>query len=91
MSKNKCSLIRYIAIDKCLSRGRHTLQEIKEEVDKAMIDVYGHSASLRTVRQDIYEMKDRMLFDAPIEIKRLDNNFYYYYTVPGYCIFTKNK
>lgn len=92
MSKNRLAIARYIAIDKCMSSGRkYTIDEIKEQVDKVIIDLVGHPVSIYTVRKDIYDMRDRMLFDAPIKkIRQEDNKVYYSYTYPGYSIFTKN-
>lgn len=92
MSKNKLAIARYIAIDKCLSRGSGcTIREIKAEVDKVIIDLIGHPISIYTLRNDLTDMRDRMLFDAPIKMVRMeDNQVYYKYTHPGWSIFSKN-
>ena len=92
MPKNKSAVIRYIAIDKCLSRGPSTIEDLKKACDDVIIDIYGHSISIYSVRNDIADMRDRMMFDAPIRMKRYeDNSVYYFYEIPGYSVFTKNS
>ena len=92
MPKNKSAVIRYIAIDRCLSRGPSTINEIKEACDEVIKDIYGHPISIYSVRNDIANMRDRMMFDAPIKMRRNeDNSVSYFYEIPGYSIFTKNN
>ena len=92
MPKNKSAVIRYIAIDKSLSRGPSTINEIKEACDEVIKDIYGHPISIYSVRNDIANMRDRMMFDAPIRMRRNeDNSVSYFYEIPGYSIFTKNN
>lgn len=89
--KNKNALIRYIAIDRCLMRGRCTIAELLVAVNNAMQDIKGSNVSLRTIRSDLKDMKERMLFDAPITKARAeDNKVYYKYDIQNYSIFTKN-
>lgn len=89
--KNKNALIRYIAIDRCLMRGRCTIAELLIAVNNAMQDLKGSNASLRTIRSDLKDMQERMLFDAPITKVRAENNkVYYKYGIQHYSIFTKN-
>ena len=92
MARNKSSIIRYIAIDKCLSRGPSTINEIKTACDEVIKDIYGHPISIHSVRNDIANMRDRLMFDAPIRMRRNeDNSVSYFYEIPGYSIFTKNN
>lgn len=89
--KNKNALVRYIAIDRCLTRGRCTIAELLIAVNNAMHDLKGGNASLRTIRSDLKDMKERMLFDAPItKVRAEDNKVYYKYDIQNYSIFTKN-
>lgn len=89
--KNKNALIRYIAIDRCLMRGRCTIAELLVAVNNAMQDMKCSNASLRTLYEDIKDMRDRMLFDAPIvKVRAEDNKVYYKYDIQNYSIFTKN-
>ena len=92
MPANKQAVFRYITIDKCLSRGPSTIKEIKTACDEVMKDIYGHTISIHSVRNDIANMRDRLMFDAPIRVKRNeDNSVSYFYEIPGYSIFTKNN
>lgn len=89
--KNKNALVRYIAIDRCLTRGGCTIAELLMAVNNAMHDLKGSNASLRTIRSDLKDMKERMLFDAPItKVRAEDNKVYYKYDIQNYSIFTKN-
>ena len=92
MPANKSAILRYIAIDKCLSRGPSTIEDLKEACDEVINDIYGHPISIYSVRNDIADMRDRMMFDAPIRMKRYeDNSVYYFYEIPGYSVFIKNS
>ena len=69
MPTNKNALLRYQILDRCFS-DRHRYYEIEdlvEKVNEAFLDLYGTTVSLRQIRADITHMRDRLVYDAPIE------------------------
>lgn len=90
MPINKNALLRYQILDRCFS-DRHHKYEIEELVDKvneAFLDIYGTTVSLRQIRADITHMRDRIVYDAPIEAVPIDGRkCYYRYSDPDFSIF----
>lgn len=72
MAANKQAVLRYITIDKCLSRGPSTIKEIKTACDEVMKDIYGHTISIHSVRNDIANMRDRLMIPCcrPFQVLR---------------------
>ncbi len=88
MPANRHALIRYKAIDDCLSRRQKnwTLDMLIEKVSEVLNDYEGtgKEISRRTIQQDIYNMRSEKLgYNAPIKVKA---NKYYYYDDPDYSI-----
>lgn len=87
MPINKNALLRYQILDRCFS-DRHHKYEIEELVDKvneAFLDIYGTTVSLRQIRADITHMRDRIVYDAPIEAVPIDGRkCYYRYSDPDF-------
>ena len=80
MSVNKLALIRYKAIDDCLSNRRRkwTLDDLIEKVGEVLYDAEGiKGVSRRTIQADIQVMRsDKLGYSAPITIK--DKKYYCY-------------
>ena len=68
MPTNKNALIRYKVLDRCFSdfRRRYEIDDLIDEVNETLYDLYGTSVSLRQIREDIKYMRDRVTYDAPI-------------------------
>lgn len=93
MPTNKNAQLRYQILDRCFSdlHHRYSIEELLDEVNKALMDMYGTEISIRQIREDIKYMKDRVTFNAPIEAYPYDGRkCYYRYAVSGFSIF-KNE
>ena len=88
------AIIRYIVIDKCLGSYNEPLTkcEIRNKVNEKLADLGIRPVSLRTITQDLMDLREREIFDAPIKLFRDEENVVRYkYSIPYYSIFTKNR
>ena len=88
------AIIRYIVIDKCLGTYKEPLTkcEIRNKVNEKLADLGIRPVSLRTITQDLMDLREREIFDAPIKLFRDEDNVVRYkYSIPYYSIFTKNR
>ena len=88
------AIIRYIVIDKCLGSSQEPLTkcEIRNKVNEKLADLGIRPVSLRTITQDLMDLREREIFDAPIKLFRDEENVVRYkYSIPYYSIFTKNR
>ena len=88
------AIIRYIVIDKCLGTYKEPLTkcEIRNKVNEKLADLGIRPVSLRTITQDLMDLREREIFDAPIKLFRDEENVVRYkYSIPYYSIFTKNR
>ena len=88
------AIIRYIVIDKCLGSSQEPLTkcEIRNKVNEKLADLGIRPVSLRTITQDLMDLREREIFDAPIKLFRDEDNVVRYkYSIPYYSIFTKNR
>ena len=90
MSANKNAQLRYQILDRCFSNFRHkySIDDLVEEVNEKLYDIYGTEVSLRQIREDIKFMRERVGYDAPIEAYPFDGRkCYYRYSDRNYTIF----
>ena len=88
------AIIRYIVIDKCLGSTQEpmTKSEIRDKVNEKLADLGIRPVSLRTITQDLIDLREREFFDAPVKLFRDEDNVVRYkYSIPYYSIFTKNR
>lgn len=88
------AIIRYIVIDKCLGYYNEPLTKcgIRNKVNEKLADLGIRPVSLRTITQDLIDLREREIFDAPVKIFRDEDNVVRYkYSIPYYSIFTKNR
>ena len=88
------AIIRYIVIDKCLGTYKEPLTkcEIRNKVNEKLADLGIRPVSLRTITQDLMDLREREIFDAPVKLFRDEDNVVRYkYSIPYYSIFTKNR
>jgi len=91
MSANKNAQLRYRILDTCFRNNRRqfTIDDLVDEVNVKLNDIYGISVSLRQIREDIKFMRDSVGYDAPIEAYPFDGRrCYYRYSDPDFSIFT---
>lgn len=90
MSANKNAQLRYQILDRCFSnfRRKYTIDDLVEDVNEKLYDIYGIEVSLRQIREDIKFMRDRMGYNAPIEAFPLEGRkCYYRYADRNFTIF----
>ena len=90
MPINKNALLRYQILDRCFSNRHHKyeIEELVDKVNEAFLDIYGTTVSLRQIRADINHMRDRLVYDAPIEAIPIEGRkCYYRYSDPNFSIF----
>jgi len=91
MSVNKNAQLRYRILDTCFRnyRRQFTIDDLVDEVNVKLNDIYGICVSLRQIREDIKFMRDSVGYDAPIEAYPFDGRrCYYRYSNPDFSIFT---
>ena len=89
MSLNKHAVIRYRAIDECLSNyhRKWNIQDIHDAVNDALYDYNGtEGIEIRQLRADIAFMKDEKGHAAPIEFYRDGNKYLYRYSEKDFSI-----
>ena len=91
MSANRNAQLRYRILDRCLKDWSRdfTIYDLQDAVNEVFCDLYGKEVSLRTIRKDIDDMKERLGFNAPIKtIRNTNNTCYYRYSDPKYEIYS---
>lgn len=90
MANNKNALIRYQAIDRCLKNftNRYDIEKLLEACNEALLDQNPHSSGVqkRQVYEDIKNMQDARLYDAPILKFKEGRKTYYRYEDSSFSI-----
>ena len=90
MPINKNAQLRYQILDRCFSdfNRRYTFDDLRDEVNDKLYDLNGTTVSIRQLRTDIEEMKNRP-YCAPIEARRMGigKKCYYRYTDENFSIY----
>lgn len=90
MPTNSKASLRYRILDRCFSSTHHqyTIDELLDIVNEKLEDKEGCSISIRQLRKDIQDMRDRVMYDAPIAAYSLEGRkCYYRYSDPDFSIF----
>ena len=90
MSTNSNASLRYHILDRCFSNTHHkyTIDDLLDIVNEKLGDKEGRSISIRQLRKDIQDMRDRVMYDAPITAYPLEGRkCYYRYSDPDFSIF----
>ncbi|MCI1647508.1 MAG: WYL domain-containing protein [Bacteroides sp.] len=90
MSKNSNASLRYRILDRCFSDNHHkyTIEELLNIVNDNLNDKEGCTINIRQLRKDIQNMRDRVMYDAPITAYPLEGRkCYYRYSDPDFSIF----
>lgn len=93
MSANKNAQLRYRILDRCLKdfSRMYSIEDLTDAVNESFLDLFGSTISTRTIRKDLYDLHDRMSFNAPIRMYRNpDNSCYYRYADPDFELFSDN-
>ena len=93
MATNKNAQLRYQILDRCFSnfQKRYEIDDLLDEVNEQLFDIFGTTVSIRQIREDIKYMRDRVSFNAPIVAYPYDGKkCYYRYSNHGYSIY-KNE
>jgi len=80
MPTNKNAQLRYQILDRCFSNfsKKYEIEDLLDEVNEQLLDIFGTEVSLRQIREDIKYMRDRVSFDAPIVAYPYDGKKCYY-------------
>ena len=90
MSTNSNASLRYHILDMCFSNTHHkyTIDDLLDIVNEKLGDKEGRSISIRQLRKDIQDMRDRVMYDAPITAYPLEGRkCYYRYSDPDFSVF----
>jgi predicted DNA-binding transcriptional regulator YafY len=90
MATNKNAQLRYQILDKCFSnfQKRYEIDDLLNEVNEHLLDIFGTTVSIRQIREDIKYMRDRMSYKAPIVAYNYDGKkCYYRYSNPNFHIY----
>ena len=93
MATNKNAQLRYQILDRCFSnfQKRYELNDLLNEVNDKLRDIFDTEVSDRQIREDIKYMRDRVSFNAPIVAYPYDGKkCYYRYSDPNFSIY-KNE
>ena len=93
MATNKNAQLRYQILDRCFSnfQKRYELNDLLNEVNDKLRDIFDTEVSDRQIREDIKYMRDRFSFNAPIVAYPYDGKkCYYRYSDPNFSIY-KNE
>ena len=85
--------LRYQILDRCFSnfQKRYELNDLLNEVNDKLRDIFDTEVSDRQIREDIKYMRDRVSFNAPIVAYPYDGKkCYYRYSDPNFSIY-KNE
>lgn len=80
MATNKNAQLRYQILDRCFSnfQKRYEIDDLLDEVNEHLLDIFGTTVSTRQIREDIKYMRDRVSFNAPIVAYPYDGKKCYY-------------
>lgn len=80
MATNKNAQLRYQILDRCFSnfQKRYEIDDLLNEVNEHLLDIFGTTVSIRQIREDIKYMRDRMSYKAPIVAYNYDGKKCYY-------------
>ncbi len=80
MPTNKNAQLRYQILDRCFSNfsKKYEINDLLDEVNEQLLDIFGSEVSLRQIREDIKYMRDRVSFNAPIVAYPYDGKKCYY-------------
>ncbi|MBR2114965.1 MAG: WYL domain-containing protein [Prevotella sp.] len=90
MATNKNAQLRYQILDRCFSNfhKRYEIDDLLDEVNEQLFDIFGTTVSIRQIREDIKYMRDRVSFNAPIVAYPYDGKkCYYRYSDRKYTIY----
>jgi len=90
MPTNKNAQLRYQILDRCFSdfSRKYEIEDLVEQVNDALYDLYGTEVSLRQIRDDIKYLRDRYTYAAPIKAYPYDGKkCYYRYSDSDYSIY----
>ena len=90
MATNKNAQLRYQILDRCFSnfQKKYEIDDLLNEVNKHLLDIFGTTVSIRQIREDIKYMRDRMSYKAPIVAYNYDGKkCYYRYSNPNFHIY----
>ena len=90
MPTNKNALIRYQILDRYFSdfHRKYFIEDLMDKVNDALMDLYGTQISIRQIREDIKYIKDRLTYNAPIEVYPCEGRkCYYRYFDKSFSIF----
>lgn len=90
MATNKNAQLRYQVLDKCFSDFKHkyTIDDLVEQVNDKLEDLYDITVSVRQIRDDIKYMRDRVSYNAPIVAYPYSGKkCYYRYSDSDFSIF----
>ena len=90
MATNKNAQLRYQILDRCFSnfQKRYEIDDLLNEVNEHLLDIFGTTVSIRQIREDIKYMRDRMSYKAPIVAYNYDGKkCYYRYSNPDFHIY----
>ena len=93
MATNKNAQLRYQILDRCFSNfhKRYEIDDLLDEVNEQLHDIFGTTVSTRQIREDIKYMRDRVSFNAPIVAYPYDGKkCYYRYSDRNFSIY-KNE
>ena len=93
MATNKNAQLRYQILDRCFHnfQKRYGIDDLLDEVNEQLFDIFGTMVSIRQIREDIKYMRDRVSFNAPIVAYPYDGKkCYYRYSDYSYSIY-KNE
>ena len=90
MATNKNAQLRYQILDRCFRnfQKRYDIDDLLDEVNEQLLDIFGTTVSIRQIREDIKYMRDRVSFNAPIVAYPYDGKkCYYRYSDRNYYIY----
>ena len=83
-------MLRYQVLDRCFSdfKRKYEIDDLLEQVNDTLYDLYGTKVSIRQIRDDIKYMRDRVTYNAPIKTYPYDGKkCYYRYEDRNFTIF----
>ncbi len=93
MATNKNAQFRYQILDRCFSnfQKRYEIDDLLDEVNEQLLDIFGTTVSIRQIREDIKYMRDRLTFNAPIEAVPYDGKkCFYRYSDRNFSIYNND-